>query len=188
MKLPSPSRPRLISTSACGRMLFQILTIIGNPKPPGRSVNFERVSQTEVTKLVMMPVALAVCGNIHERTGATMMRRRLGQPVHQQRTRRQGLLKGDSAREFLIIKENGNRASRAIAMEVAISNARVDPAAGNIVPLVFAQAGPNSDRTALTEVVLTNRDRQECLSYSERAPLAGAQGSQSAHPLRSANP
>src|SRR2546429_9949800 len=98
------------------RMLLQIFAIIGNPETTRRRIRLERISQAKFTKLVMMPVAFSVGGDISERSRVFITSRGALQPVNEGSARIQRIPKCDPVGELLIIKENSDGPSRAIPM------------------------------------------------------------------------
>src|SRR5262245_32699927 len=80
------------------------------------------MGQTQITKLEVMPVSLAIGRNVDQ----ISTRRRADKLLHESTARREGSLESDRAREWSIVEENCERATRSIRMTEEIRLGSVD--------------------------------------------------------------
>ena len=87
-----------------GRILVQKLAVVCQPEALLLRLHFKRMRQTQIAKLEMMAVSLAVGRNVNHRPAIACSLKHL----HQRPAGRESFLERDRARNWTIVKENGN--------------------------------------------------------------------------------
>ena len=87
-------RPIINLNLELGRMPIEILTIVCNPEPCLVCFKLQRMGQTEIAKLEMVPISLAISCYVNQISRS----RRTNKVLHQSPTRRKRLLESNRPR------------------------------------------------------------------------------------------
>src|SRR6185503_19613075 len=109
-RTPFTVRPIINLNRQLRRMVIEILRVVRDPKTGGLGFNPQRMGQTEIAKLEVMPVSLTVSRNVYKISEF----RRSHKPLNQSATRGQCALERNRARKWSIVEKHCQRTSRSI--------------------------------------------------------------------------
>src|SRR5216683_3738295 len=125
--------PRFYLHLVSRRILLEEFSVIRDVEVASRGLGLEGVGDTTVAEAKMMPVAFTVGCDVDKLAVATA---REIETLGQLCARGEGVFERDGTCQRVIIKEQGDRTARAVAMEVTVREARVDAAVGNVAPFL----------------------------------------------------
>src|SRR5258707_7544703 len=116
-------------------MVGEICSVVGKPKAPGGCFDFERVRQTNIAELEMMPVGFAISRDVYHSSIVRNSRK----SIHQTLARLQKIFKSNCSGCWAFVKENRNRSVRAVTTGITIGDAGIDSVVVRLSPLGFAR-------------------------------------------------
>src|SRR5215216_5164020 len=103
-------------------MPIEILGVVRDQKSRLPGLHFERVRQTKIAKLKVVPIGLAIRSDVHE-----ISEPRCGEKLlHQPFARRECPLKSNRAHEWSIVEEDCQRPTRSIRMSKQVRFRSID--------------------------------------------------------------
>src|SRR5467141_37423 len=105
-----------------GWMLVEIFPVVSNLKTACGRFNFQRMCQTNITKLEMMPIGFAVSRDVHQPSVTGHLRK----SIHQFTAGAQQILKSNRPRGWPVVEKHRDRSTGAVAMRISICDAGID--------------------------------------------------------------